>query len=523
MNINLTRQESAKEIKRIVLQGSQQEKLALFTFNTKMPVEKILFKFNLFINAYFIRYLKNKSAPFHEEMIRNLIKSYQGQNYINLAFRGSSKTSYAKLFLVFVLLNDEDKYRRYIKILSRDLKNPKQIVTDVYNMLLELRPLYGDVFEKEGDKKREETMGSFTMKHGVKLTAGTVGQTQRGHVQDAYRPDWILFDDVEDRESISSQVITQGIIDSCDEAITGLQSITGNWCVLGNYISEDGVIQWFINKSNRILQITPIEIDGIPTWVIFSKDKVAQLKKDSDDFFGEYMCQPEKAQGKFFDLDRINQDLKTIAKKPILTSQGVSYWGAVQNHHRYAIGADTSEGVGRDSSALACFNLTTGELMATYHDNQIKPELFAFVIGQVGNNFNNCTVAPEMNNMSGGIVITTLKQNYPEDKIYRHVDNSNVIERESTKYGWHTNSRTKPQMFMDFRRDYNDGLIKIYDENVLKEMKSYNNNDLADSGSLRNITRHFDMLTAVVIAWQMKNYVNNFGNKVAKVTVHSIM
>ena len=209
-------------LKEVILGNDIAEKRVVFSFNGETPIEKVLIKFKLFTQTNLARYFKGKGAQFHDVMVRNLIKSYRGENYINLAFRGSSKTTLAKLFLVFVLLNDEDHSRKYIKILSRDIKNPKQIVTDIYNMCLELRGIHGDVFEKEGDKKREETMGSFTMKTGVKLTAGTVGQSQRGNIQDAYRPDWIIFDDVEDRESISSQSITEGIIARSDEAITGL-------------------------------------------------------------------------------------------------------------------------------------------------------------------------------------------------------------------------------------------------------------------------------------------------------------
>jgi len=494
-----------EEIKRIILEGTNQEKLALFTFNNKMPVEKVLLKFNLFINAYFIRYLKNKSAPFHDEMIRNLIKSYRGENYINLAFRGSSKTSYAKLFLVFVLLNDEDKYRRYIKILSRDLKNPKQIVTDIYNMLLELKWLYGDVFEKEGDKKREETMQSFTMKSGVKLTAGTVGQAQRGHLQDAYRPDWILFDDIEDRESVSSQVITDGIIASCDEAITGLQPIVGNWCVLGNYISEDGVIQWFINKASRTLQITPIMQDNLPTWDIYTLGKIEQLKKDSEDFYGEYMCDPSKADNKFFNLDKINEDLKNCPA-PLWVKNGVKQWGVYENHMRYTLGADTSEGIGKDSNAFVVWNTRTGDLVASYHSNEIKPELFAYTIAEKGKEFGECIVAPEINNYSGGIVITTLREKYPEDKIFRHIDTRNANNNESSKLGWYTTNLSKTNAFMDFRKDYNDGLIKIKDPDLLKEMKMYTQQDVAETGNSLKITRHFDLLVSAVIGWAAKSY-----------------
>jgi len=49
------------------------------------------------------------------------------------------------------------------------------------------------------------------------------------------------------------------------------------------------------------------------------------------------------------------------------------------------------------------------------------------------------------------------------------------------------------------------GLIKIYDINILKEMKAYTNNDLQEMTS-GLITRHFDLLMATCIAWQMKDY-----------------
>ena len=497
--------QEANFVKKVILEGTNQEKLALFTFNNKMPVEKVLLKFNLFINAYFIRYLKNKSAPFHDEMIKGYIESYRGNNFINLAFRGSAKSSYMKLFLVFVLLNDEDAYRKYIKILSRDLKNPKQIVTDIYNMLLEMRWLYGDVFEKEGDKKREETMSSFTMKRGVKLTAGTVGQAQRGHLQDAFRPDWIVFDDIEDSETITSQVMTDGIIASCDEAITGLQPIVGSWCVLGNYLSEDGVIQWFMNKSSRTLKITPILQDGKPTWDIYTMAHIEQLRKDSNNFETEYNCDPSKTDNKFFNIDKINEDLKRCPQ-PLWIKDGVKQWSVYENHMRYTLGADTSEGIGKDSNAFVMWNTRTGEQVASYHSNEIKPELFAYKFAEKGKEFGTCIVAPEINNYSGGIVITTLRQIYPEDKIFRHQDPRTYKELESTKLGWYTTNLSKTNAFMDFRKDYNDGIIKIKDPDLLKEMKMYTQQDVSETGNSLKVTRHFDLLQAAIIGYSAKSY-----------------
>lgn len=502
----MTKEESKEYIKNIILNGTPAEKKALYSFSSKDSNEKVLKKFELFTRGNFIRFFKSEDAPFHRDMAMDFIKSYRGQNLRELAFRSASKTSIFKMFLCFVLENDEDHIKKYIKIVSRDLKNPKQIVTDVYNMCLELAPIYGNLFEKEGDKKREETMGSFTMKVGVKLTAGTVGQAQRGHVQDAFRPDWVIFDDVEDRESVSSAVITQGIIEGCDEAITGLDPVNGSWCLLGNYISENGVVQWFLDKSNAITRITPIIDDnGEPTWSIFNKEKIELLRKDSMDFAGEYLCDPSKADNKFFDIDKINEDLKNCTQ-PLWTKEGVKQWEVYQNHMRYTIGADTSEGIGKDSNAFTMWNTRTGTQVASYHSNEIKPELFAYKFAEKGKEFNSCVVAPEINNYSGGIVITTLRNIYPEDKIFRHTDNRNANQNESSKLGWYTTSLSKTNAFMDFRKDYNDGLIHVKDPDLLREMKMYTEQDVAETNNSSKVTRHFDLLVSAVIGWSAKSY-----------------
>jgi len=224
-------------------------------------------------------------------MVLNYIQSYNGiKNGIEIAFRGAAKTSILKLFVTFVLLNDRDVKRKYIKILAKDLKNAVQFVTDVYNNLVKVEITYGDVFELQGDLKQEKRMNSFTLKNSAKLTAGTVGQTQRGHLQDAYRPDWVLFEDIEDRESVSSIVITEGVINRIDEAISGL-SFDGNYHVNANYISDAGTVQWFLDKNGIIKHIVPIiDTKGEPAWARYTPDKIEQLKNEAEDWAGEYLC-----------------------------------------------------------------------------------------------------------------------------------------------------------------------------------------------------------------------------------------
>jgi hypothetical protein len=273
-------------------EGTPEEKLAFFAFEKDEPRAMIVFKFTYWVYRLYPRYLQSAPASFHEPFAHHMLASYYADsNYINLGFRGCAKTTYAKLFIAFALLNDMEHSRRYIKVLARNLGNSKQMVTDIFNLIVEVKPLYGNLFPKQKETKGEETMLVFTTVDGVKLMAGTVGMTQRGHVQDAYRPDWLVFDDVEDRESINSLAQTEATIWRIDEAIQGLAA-DGSYMVLGNYISEEGVVQWFLNKPNMIVdKITIQDENGNPTWPErYDKEKIEKIKNDSDDFYGEYLC-----------------------------------------------------------------------------------------------------------------------------------------------------------------------------------------------------------------------------------------
>jgi len=508
-------------IKRICLEGTPEEKRTLFQFDVTHDNKKILAKFKLYARSNFVRYFKSVSASYHDDMVLDYIDSYKGiANVLEAAHRDAAKTSLIKLFVTFVIQNDTGHHQKYIKILSKELANSKQIVTDIYNMMVETSHIYGDQFEKEGKIKREETQGSFTTNNQVKLTSGTVGQDQRGHLQDAYRPTWAIFEDIESSTSITSQVITQGIILKCQEAIDGLAQ-GAKYVVNCNYISEDGTIQWFMNKPSVRTRIMPIAreieygtdhngkktlVKATPLWSRFTFDELNEKYKDALDWFGEYMCDPARSDNKFFDIDIIDRHIKNHAKPPIRTSANVSYWGAYLPHHAYGQGSDHSEGIGLDSNALAGFDFTTGELVYSHASNTLSPDLSAHEYARVGSEFGHPIYAPEVNNKCGGIVITTLKNlDYPN--IYRWEIKDKFKNVLANKIGWETNSKTKNTMFMDFRRDFNDGLIIIHDIEILKEMRAYSNTDLTEQ-TLGLATRHFDKLTAAVIAWQMKNHAS---------------
>jgi len=217
------------------------------------------------------------------------------------------------------------------------------------------------------------------------------------------------------------------------------------------------------------------------------------------------MCDPTRADSAFFDRIKVDNDIAT-AKQPHRESAGVKYWGDYQPHHRFGMGADTSEGIGKDANTMALFDFglaptDIGILTATYFNNRIPPDLFGHELTRVGGEFGNCIVAPENNN-TGHATLAAMR-GYPN--IFSERKEGQRSLKVTQTLGWRTTRKSKPQMLFDFRKDYNDGLIKIYDINVLKEMRSYTTADLTDT-QVGMVTRHFDLLIAVCIGWQMRKY-----------------
>ena len=127
--------------------------------------------------------------------------------------------------------------------------------------------------------------------------------------------------------------------------------------------------------------------------------------------------------------------------------------------------------------------------------------MFGHELVRVGREFGNCLIAPENNN-TGHATIAAMRG---YNNLYRERKEGTRSEGPTERYGWRTTRKSKPQMLFDFRKDYNDGKIKIYDKNVLKEMRSYTTADLTDT-KVGLVTRHFDLLMATVIGYQMRKY-----------------
>lgn len=499
----------AKTLKDLIQSTDLSELKGLFAFDRSNTVEQINVKFNLWGRKYFSQYYQSKDAAFHKEIDLSNIKLYVGEidQFVNVAFRGASKTSRTKLFLAFCICNDLDKRRKYIRVLSADAVNSEQITTDIYNMLVspEISKLYPEIFAKT-TAKREERMSSFTTATGIKVLADTVGTSQRGALQEASRPDFIWFEDFENRGTLRSAKKTIAIRDNMEEARTGLA--VGGACVFTcNYVSEMGIVHTLVTKPSegKFVLIVPIIKDGVSAWPDrYSVGDIEQMRQDDDDFDGEKLCKPSASKDIIFDRETLD---KMVPSEPIKVIADFKIFKPFDPSHRYGSGHDVAGGVGLDSSTSVFidFDVLPAKVVGTFKSNTIKPETFGDEIYREGEYFSYPITAPEKNN-HGHATIARLKQ--LGANLYKtQTDPTKVNASTATEYGWHTNSLTKPKMIFALVKAVNDGLIDLSDADLIQECKSYTRNDLIDTEKdPRLTTRHYDLLVACAIAFQMKDF-----------------
>jgi hypothetical protein len=110
--------------------------------------------------------------------------------------------------------------------------------------------------------------------------------------------------------------------------------------------------------------------------------------------------------------------------------------------------------------------------------------------------------------LSSSVTLGRLKQIYENIFVMEKFSGTaHLLERKDKTYGWQTNSATKATMLMDLRKAVEDGHLELSDPDLIAELRSYTRDDLMDRDEdVRLTTRHFDLLIAAAIAWQMRHY-----------------
>ena len=345
------------------------------------------------------------------------------------------------------------------------------------------------------------------------------------------RPDLFVLDDIETSKTKESYPITKKIIDHITEMKAGLSS-HGNILYIGNYITEEGVIEYIrkslLNRGNAVYRNVPVESRGVIAWpgkyaatdaqtVILNrgttdrkrhKVSLEAKKRELGEtvYQVEMMNNPAKSGDLIFDRRAI-EDKLLGAIAPIKDIAGLRLWAEFNAKHRYAAGGDTAEGVGLDSSAMVLidFSRIPALVVATYESNQVDPTVFAHEMKRAGEMFGMCLLAPEVND-TGFATIAELTAIYDDDKIYRRQDKNKVDKKVSQEFGWRTTGGNKTEIIYQLKSAIEDGQLEVLDEGLLLEMKYYSKKDLRAMKHEEGMTRHFDKFIACAIAWEMRHH-----------------
>lgn len=231
-----------------------------------------------------------------------------------------------------------------------------------------------------------------------------------------------------------------------------------------------------------------------------------EQKIQKDKMKQEYPSSPEEA---FISSGNSFFDGMVLANMRVREGRKVGDWTYFTEYspgHSYVLGADVAEGVGRDSSTCVIVDITdnVAKVVAHYSSNRIPPDLFAYEVKNGGVHYGNCLCAVERNN-HGHTTLSKLKEIYYN--IYLEEKFDNLLNKKTKKLGWHTNLATKPKMLSELSSSVNESYLEIVSPEILKEMRTYQADDLNKVKFDPQQTKHWDLLMALAIAYQMRRQV----------------
>ncbi len=164
----------------------------------------------------------------------------------------------------------------------------------------------------------------------------------------------------------------------------------------------------------------------------------------------------------------------------------------------YVAASDTSHGMGKDYAVTVVMNVRTGVVVADIFSNRLSPEELALHSVRLLGLYNNPKWYPEDNDW-GRVTITTA-----QNLGYKNIGYS---DDKMTKLGWHTEEKSRTDLFGGLIPAINNHQITVYNKDGVKQFYDVIRNPDKNGRIEASGTRHDDYPMAVGIAWVMKDKV----------------
>jgi hypothetical protein len=281
----------------------------------------------LFFGCYYFKmFFTIARATFHKDWVKSM---QSGKNTYIKAFRGSAKTVWFIIYIVWCIAYKKKRYIMYY------CYNKGQAESNLFAIIVQLQTnakfvrdfgyLYPDDVKVKEAGKQKKTIGEFITTNGVKVEAMSIGQSPRGKnfitKDGAHRPDLVGLDDIDVTKSVQNPVIIEKNYNWLkSELMGGLSDEEGKEAqivALGNTINEDGLCPRmesdYTNDPDWNIFIQPVLNKlGEIIWRYTKKTLAKIRKKQGEIAFGQNMLLiPYRTGQKIFRREWFNWKDKT--------------------------------------------------------------------------------------------------------------------------------------------------------------------------------------------------------------------
>ena len=283
-------------------------------------------------------------------------------------------------------------------------------------------------------------------------------------------------------------------------------------------------IPWFTDLSYREevpenFERTPDEIDLAKLYTLddeqlmFRRRKIAQNGLDlfrqeypsfADESFlntGRPVFNPEQVTKRLGDTEELKERLALEGGEWVNNARGeLSTYRKHQEGEQYVIGADCSMGIRGGDYSVAQVLDSKKRQVATWRGHA-HPDYFAEVLYALGEYYNEAFICVE-NNSHGILTCTRLGKDMGYPNFYTETQIDKLTDRETTKLGFTTTSKSKPLIIDQLRAAMRDEALEVNDKVSLREMLTY---IVTESGAMQAEAGCFD---DCVMALAFANHVH---------------
>jgi len=152
-------------------------------------------------------------------------------------------------------------------------------------------------------------------------------------------------------------------------------------------------------------------------------------------------------------------------------------WEEFQTGSEYLLVADVARGDGKDYSVFHVVKLNTMEVVAEY---QGKPniDMFANLLNSSGNEYGQCMVVVENNNIGFSVLEKLIELEYPNvyhsiKSSHEYVDQITAEGTNSAVPGFTTSGKTRPLIVAKLEEFIRNKILTIYSPRMVSEIKTF--------------------------------------------------